>query len=69
MKKLLVLAAALVTAAGISVAVVWHFTQQVHPEIVPATDHPSLVALSASAEAIPEFLAAPHSDATYRDAG
>lgn len=57
-----------ITQAGVSVAVAWHFTQRMHPEIVPAADFPSLVAFSARAEGLPEFLAAPHGDGTYRNA-
>lgn len=49
--------------AGISAAVAWHFTQQVLPEVVAASDHPSLVALSAAAELLPEFAAAPYGEA------
>jgi glutathione S-transferase len=48
--------------AGISAAVAWYFTQQMLPEVVPATEHPALVALSASAELLPEFAAAPHGE-------
>jgi glutathione S-transferase len=48
--------------AGISAAVAWYFTQQMLPEAVPAAEHPSLVALSASAELLPEFAAAPHGE-------
>lgn len=58
-----------ITQAGVSAAVAWHFTQQMLPEVVPADNYPSLVALSARAEALPEFLAAPHGDSTYRDDG
>lgn len=54
--------------AGVSVAVAWHFTQQMHPELVPAADFPLLVAHSAAAEALPEFRAAPHGDATFHNA-
>ncbi len=54
--------------AGVSIAVAWHFTQQMLPEVVPAPDFPALRALSAAAEGLPEFLAAPHGDGTYRDA-
>jgi hypothetical protein len=52
----------------VSVAVAWHFTQQVLPGVVAAADHPCLVAFSGAAEALPEFLGAPHGDATYRAA-
>jgi glutathione S-transferase len=48
--------------AGISAAVAWYFTQQMLPEVVPASEHPALVALSASAELLPEFVAAPHGE-------
>ncbi len=51
--------------AGICAAVAWHFTQQVHPEVVPAANHPALSALSAQAEALPEFAAAPHGEGTH----
>ena len=52
--------------AGVSVAVAWQFTRQEISECVRADDHPALLAFSARAEALPEFLAAPHGDATYR---
>jgi glutathione S-transferase len=55
--------------SGVSVAVAWHFTQQMLPEVVPAADFPRLVAFSAAAEALPEFLAAPHGEGTYRRDG
>lgn len=48
--------------AGISAAVAWHFTQQMLPEVVPAASGPALAALSAAAEALPEFRAAPYGD-------
>lgn len=48
-----------ITQAGISAAVAWGFTQKMLPELVPAARHPQLAALSAAAEALPEFLAAP----------
>ncbi len=55
--------------AGISVAVAWHFTQQMLPEVVPAADYPLMREFSAKAEALPEFIAAPHGAGTYRHAG
>jgi glutathione S-transferase len=58
-----------ITQAGVSAAVAWHFTQQMLPEVVPAASYPSLVALSAKAEALPEFRAAPHGASTYRHDG
>lgn len=51
--------------AGVTVAVAWHFTQQMIPELVAQTKFPRLVALSAAAEALPVFKAAPHGDGTY----
>lgn len=51
--------------AGISVAVAWYFTQQLLPEVVPAARFPHLQALSEAAEALPEFIAAPHGEGTY----
>ena len=56
-----------INQAGVSVAVAWNFTQHMLPEVVPASSFPLLRALSAEAEALPEFLAAPHGDLTYRD--
>jgi glutathione S-transferase len=58
-----------ITQAGLSTAVAWHFTQQMLPEVVPAAKYPSLVAFSAQAEALREFMAAPHGDSTYHHAG
>jgi glutathione S-transferase len=55
-----------ITQAGLSTAVAWQFTQQTLPEVVPAASYPSLVAFSAQAEALREFMAAPHGDSTYR---
>jgi glutathione S-transferase len=55
-----------VRQAGVSVAVAWHFTQQLLPHIVPAGQHPQLVSFSAAVEALPEFMAAPFGESTYR---
>ncbi len=55
-----------INQAGVSLAVAWHFAQQMMPEVVPAADFPRLVAFSAVAERLPEFLAAPHGNSTYR---
>ena len=55
--------------AGVTAAVVWRFTQAVHPELVAVAEHPALNEFSARAEALSEFMAAPHSDATYRGGG
>lgn len=50
--------------SGVSVAVAWHFTQQVLPQVVPATGFARLAALCAAAEALPEFAAAPYGEGT-----
>ncbi len=57
-----------ITQAGLSAAVAWHFTQQMLPEVVASDRHPALMALSSKAEALPEFVAAPHGSSTYRAA-
>jgi len=57
---------AAITQAGVSAAVAWHFTQQTLPELVPAQNYPLLREFSATAEALPEFAAAPYGDSTYR---
>jgi glutathione S-transferase len=46
--------------AAVTVAVSWHFTQRMLPEVVVARDHPGLAAFSAHAERLPVFLATPH---------
>ncbi len=51
--------------AGVTIAVAWHFAQQMTPAEVPAERFPRLAAYSAAAEALPEFRAAPHGDGTY----
>ncbi|MDE2428498.1 MAG: glutathione S-transferase [Burkholderiales bacterium] len=51
--------------SGVSIAVTWHFTQQMLPEVVAAADFPHLHAFSVAAEALPEFRAAPHGDSTF----
>ena len=45
-------------------AVTWHFVQQMLPEVVEAARCPRLAALSAAAEALPAFKAAPHGAGT-----
>ena len=52
--------------ADVDVAVTWHFIQQTIAEIAPAAGYPRVVSFSAAAEALPEFKAAPHGEATYR---
>ena len=53
--------------AGLTAAVVWHFSQQMHQgtDLLPAAAHPNLSALSAWAEAQPAFRAAPHGEGVY----
>ncbi len=62
----LAITSAAINQAGISIAVAWQFTQQMIPDVVPATQFPAIRALSASAENLPEFRAAPYGDGTYR---
>lgn len=54
--------------AGITTAVTWHFARQMQPELLDAAAHPRLQAFSLQAEALPEFVAAPHGEAVYRAA-
>ncbi len=51
--------------AGITVAVAWHFTQQMIPELVPSGSLPLLAGFSAAAETLPVFRAAPHGEGVY----
>ena len=51
--------------AGVMIAVTWHFIQQMMPEVVDAARYPALADYSRQAEALPEFMAAPHGDGTY----
>lgn len=54
---------------GLTIAVTWHFIQQMSvASLVPPTRFPALQALSAQAETLPAFRAAPHGDTTCRDA-
>ena len=48
----------------LSTAVTWHFVQQMVPEVVEAVRYPALTALSAAAEDLPEFQAAPYGAGT-----
>jgi glutathione S-transferase len=54
---------------GVSVAVAWHFTQRMLPEVVPAAEFARLVDFSAAAETLAEFVAAPYGDSVYRGKG
>ena len=51
--------------AGVTVAVAWHFTQQMIPELVPSGSLPLLAGFSAATEALPVFMAAPHGEGVY----
>ena len=62
-------ASATISQAGVSVAVAWHFTQQMLVETAPAADYPALRDFSAQAERLPEFIAAAHGAGTYRQRG
>jgi glutathione S-transferase len=46
-------------AAAVTVAVGWHFTQMMLPEVVSKAAHPRLQAFSAMAEALPVFVDTP----------
>jgi glutathione S-transferase len=54
--------------AGITSAVTWHFIQRMIPELVPVGNFPALREHSARAEALPEFIAAPHGTDKCRNA-
>lgn len=51
---------------AVMTAVAWHFVQRMLPDVVAAADYPLLSDLSARAEALPAFAAAPHGDGTYQ---
>lgn len=54
--------------AGITVAVAWHFTQRMLPEVVPAGLFPHLVAYASAVETLPAFKAAPHGEGRFPQA-
>ncbi|CAN5882563.1 glutathione S-transferase [soil metagenome] len=60
---------AVMSQGSLSVAVAWHFTQQMLPEVVDAKAFSHLVAFSAAAETRPEFRAAPYGEGTYGHEG
>jgi glutathione S-transferase len=53
-------ASATLTQGALSVAVAWHFTQRMLPEVVAADRFTLLQSFSADAERLPEFRSAPH---------
>jgi glutathione S-transferase len=56
-------------AAEVATAVAWHFTERTLPATLEGAAYPRLRALSAWAEGVPEFTAAPHGDGTFRARG
>lgn len=58
-----------INQAGVTMAVAWHFTQQMLPGVVAPANYPGLQAFSAQAETLPEVMAAPHGSSTYHQAG
>jgi glutathione S-transferase len=53
-----------IDAADVTTAVSWHFTERMLPGTVKEMPYPRLRALSAWAEQLPEFVAAPYGDGT-----
>ncbi len=48
-----------ISQADITTAIAWRFSQHAVPKRISADDYPGLVAFSARAEALPEFIACP----------
>lgn len=67
-RKPLAVTSEIIDQAGVTTAVVWHFTQMLLPEVVPVERFPTRRAFSAQAEQLATFKAAPHGDSTYREA-
>ena len=65
-KRLQRAAAQRIDAAGVSTAVAWHFTERMLPGTIKDSAYPHLRELSAWAEELPEFVAAPYGDGTVR---
>ena len=57
---------ATIDQATLTTAVAWYFSRDMVADVVSESDYPALAALSKTAEALPEFAAAPHGDGTYR---
>jgi glutathione S-transferase len=53
-------------AAEVATAVAWLFTERMLPDTLKETPYPRLRELSAWAERLPEFIAAPHGDGTVQ---
>lgn len=60
---------AAIDQAGVSMAVAWHFTQMMLPDVVDAANYPTLRKFSSQAESLAEFKAAPFGPDTYRHGG
>jgi len=58
--------APVIGAAQVATAVAWHFSARMLPGTLQDVDYRRLRALSAWAEQLPEFLAAPYGDGTVR---
>ncbi|WPC07068.1 glutathione S-transferase [Pseudomonas benzenivorans] len=58
-----------INQAGVTAAVAWFFTQAMLPELVRASDFPTLQQLSNAAETLEAFAAAPHGPGTYQAKG
>ena len=55
-----------IDAAGVATAVAWYFTQRMLPASLKNAQYPRLRELSAWAEQLPEFAAAPYGDGTVQ---
>ena len=60
---------AAIDQAGVTIAVAWHFTQMMLPDVVDAANYPTLRKFSSQAETLAEFKAAPYGPDTYRHGG
>lgn len=56
---------ATIDQAGVTTAVVWHFSRTMIPDVIAAERYPALAAHSSAAERLAEFRAAPHGLDTY----
>ena len=68
-RRMPVVASDTLDQAGVTTAVAWHFTRMLLPDIVNPAQYPVLRELSAQAETLAEFRAAPHGASTYRHDG
>lgn len=67
-KKPLAATSSTIDQAGVSIAVAWEFTQKLLPELAAQANYPALRKFSAQAEALAEFMAAPHGSSAFRSA-